>query len=103
MEVVSIPAIISLVGGLMALIKDAVNKDKFNAFIPLISVILGAGLGVVAFFFMPELIVADNLFSAILVGAVSGWASTGAHQTIKQISKLSDKEKTNNENIGNDA
>lgn len=56
---------------------------------------LGAGLGVIAFYAIPEIIAAENIFSAILIGAASGLAATGTHQIFKQLTK--EETKTNNE------
>ena len=92
MEIVSIPVIVTIVCGTMELLKKAVNKEEFNRFIPLCAVVLGALLGVTAFYIYPVIIPADNALLAILIGAASGWAATGANQTIKQLTKT-DKNK----------
>ena len=39
------------------------------------------------YYFLPSLIVANNLFSAILVGAASGLSATGCNQIFKQLKK----------------
>lgn len=58
-------------------------KVKDN-FIPSIVGTLGGILGVVGMYVIPEF-PANNILDAIAVGIVSGLASTGANQVVKQI------------------
>ena len=58
-------------------------KVKDN-FIPSIVGTLGGILGVVGLYVIPEF-PANNILDAIAVGIVSGLASTGANQVVKQI------------------
>lgn len=64
----------------------AVKKIGFmpSKFIPLLCVGLGMILGVAAYFLIPAFPAHDWL-EAIAVGAASGWAATGAHQSVKQL------------------
>lgn len=55
-----------------------------SKFIPLLCVGLGSILGLVAFFLIPSF-PADDWLTAIAVGMASGWAATGAHQSVKQL------------------
>lgn len=87
MEIVSIPAIVTIVCSLMEILKKAINKEAFNSFIPILSVVAGAILGGLAFYIVPGIIPADNVVLAVVIGAASGWAATGANQTIKQLTK----------------
>ena len=87
MEIVSIPVIVTIVCGAMELLKKTINKEGFNKFIPLCAVVLGALLGVIAFYVFPVIIPADNVVLALMIGGASGWAATGANQTIKQLTK----------------
>ncbi len=57
-EIISIPAIVAIVCAAMQMLKKAFANESFNRWIPLLSVLLGAA---------------------------SGWATTGAHQTGKQL------------------
>lgn len=67
------------------LVGKAFKESKVNSrFIPIICGILGGVLGVLGMFYMPAF-PADNLIDACAVGIVSGFASTGAHQSIKQL------------------
>lgn len=62
--------------------------DKFDdRKIPVLMGISGAVLGILAYFFAPNLIVADDLISAIAVGIVSGFGATGINQIYKQSQK----------------
>ena len=57
-----------------------------NKWMPVISGVLGAILGVVGMYIMPDYPATDVL-TAIAVGIVSGLAATGANQIYKQLSK----------------
>lgn len=88
LETLSLPIIAAAVYWLVASIKIAVNNNEvFKRFIPLLACVLGAGLGIAAYFFAPSLMPAHNLFSAMIVGGASGLSATGANQIIKQITK----------------
>ena len=91
LELVSVPAIAAIVYWVIALVKNAVQNEKINRFIPLLAAALGILLGVVAFYAVPGIIPADNIFSAILVGGASGLTATGTDQIIKQLSKKKDE------------
>ena len=87
-EIVSVPLITALVYGAMALYKFLVNgKEKYIILIPAIAVLLGAALGIIAYFWASDIMPADNVFVAILIGAASGGAATGSHQVFKQLLK----------------
>jgi len=79
--VVAIVVIAYLVG----LLAKQLPKVK-DEFIPVIVGVVGGVLGVVGMYVMPEF-PASNVLDAIAVGIVSGLASTGANQTVKQIKK----------------
>lgn len=79
--VVAIVVIAYLVGMLAKQLPKV--KDEF---IPVIVGVVGGVLGVVGMYVMPEF-PADNVLDAIAVGIVSGLASTGANQAVKQIKK----------------
>lgn len=59
--------------------------------LPAISGLLGGLLGIVGLFVMPDFPATDVL-SAIAVGAVSGWAATGVHETTHVMKKEEKKE-----------
>ena len=62
--------------------------DKFDdRKIPGIMGIAGAVIGAVAFYFVPQLSIADNIIAAIAVGVVSGFTATAVNQIIKQAKK----------------
>jgi len=79
--VVAIVVIAYLVG----LLAKQLPKVK-DEFIPVIVGVVGGVLGVVGMYVMPEF-PASNILDAIAVGIVSGLASTGANQVVKQIKK----------------
>ncbi len=86
-ETLSVPVIVTIVYAMMELFKSAFGADKIGKFIPLFAVTLGALLGFCAFYLYPAIIPADNAFNAIFIGAASGWAATGANQTLKKLKK----------------
>lgn len=66
------------------LVAQAVKATKLdNKWLPVFCGVLGAILGVVALYVMPDY-PAGDLLTAIAVGIVSGLAATGAHQIYKQ-------------------
>jgi len=95
-DFITVPIIVSIVYGSIALLKKAVNyNEKVLRFLPLIAAGLGAVLGIITFFSMPEIIPASNAFVAILVGGASGLAATGTHQIFKQLFKKDIDEDSN--------
>lgn len=56
-----------------------------NKYIPAIVGILGGILGALSYFIAPELVIANDVITAVAVGIVSGLASTGANQIGKQL------------------
>lgn len=102
LEFLSVPAIAAVVYWVINLIKHTAGEnEKFKRFIPLTAVLLGAVCGVICFFALPNLILADNVIIAILIGGASGLTATGANQIFKQIGKQdSDKGDGNGEDNG---
>lgn len=91
LQVASVPVIATLVYWIINLVKSATNNnEKFKRLIPLISAGLGAVLGVIAFYAVPNIVVADNVFVAVIIGGASGLSATGANQIMKQLSKTAD-------------
>ena len=97
LEVVSVPVIATIVYWVINLIKYTVNgSEKFKRLIPIISAVLGAGLGCVAFYIAPSIIVAGNVLMALIVGGASGLSATGTNQIIKQLGKSEENDDGNN-------
>ena len=91
LELISVPAIATIVYWVINIIKYAVQEnEKFKRFIPLISAALGAILGLVAYYAVPSIIPAANVCVAILIGGASGLTATGTNQIIKQLGKKGD-------------
>lgn len=70
---------------LVALVRKTAVK---NEWLPLISCGAGAGLAVLGFFALPDVITASAWYAAMIGGAVSGLAATGGNQVLKQAVKL---------------
>jgi len=88
LELISVPAIVTVVYALIEIIKKCVgNNEKFKRLIPLIATAIGAICGVVCFFALPSIIPASNVVVAIVIGGASGLTATGTNQIIKQLGK----------------
>lgn len=88
-EIVTVPVIVAIVYAIMGIYKKLV-ADKaavWTSLIPVWAGILGAILGVAAFYLVPEAMPADNVLVAVLIGLSSGLGATGANQVYKQIKK----------------
>ena len=97
LEIVSVPVIIGIVYFVMEVYKALVKSAPavWTNLIPVWAAILGLGLGVIAYFFVPAIMPADDILTAILIGLASGLGAVGVHQVGKQIadaSKDSDEE-----------
>ena len=109
LDVVIVPSIVILVYWIINMLKIITNNnEKIMKLIPVIANVLGAILGVVIFLTMPQLVIADNLLFAIIVGGASGLAATGTNQIFKQLSKKEeivispDKDSNSEENNNTD-
>lgn len=88
LELISVPAIVTVVYALIEIIKKCVGEnEKFKRFIPLIATAIGAICGVICFFALPSIIPASNVVVAIVIGGASGLTATGTNQIIKQLGK----------------
>jgi hypothetical protein len=89
MEMMSIPVITIvcyLIGEFFKLV--ILRKKKRYKYIPVIVGGIGGALGLIIYFISPELLFnTTNPFMAIAIGIVSGLASTGGNELIKQILK----------------
>ena len=87
MEFVSIPVIVVLcyfIGELSKIILGK-NENRYKI-IPIIVGVSGGILGLTAYFVCPEIMInISNPFLAIIVGIISGLASTGSNQVIKHL------------------
>ncbi len=85
---ISVPAIAAAVYFIVKLIRYAASgNEKFEKFVPLISVGLGVVFGVVCYYAVPSCIPAENVVVAIVIGAASGFTAIGADQMFKQFGK----------------
>lgn len=70
------------------LVAEAIKATAIdNKWLPVICGSLGGVLGVVALLLSPAIIPATDALTAIAIGIVSGFAATGIHQSIKQLSE----------------
>ena len=87
MSILTIPAIVIISYLVTEFFKLFVKKK----YLPAISGITGAILGVITYFIAPNLIFKEDIITAIAVGIVSGLAATGSDQAIKKLLKKGDK------------
>lgn len=86
MEIITIPIITAITYTIIEIIKYATNNAAIlSRFIPLIACALGITCGLIAFFFVPGVMIANNVFIAIVVGGASGLAATGVYENIKNL------------------
>ena len=87
MSILTIPAIV-IISYLVTEVFKLFVKKKY---LPIISGLTGAILGVITYFIAPNLIFKEDIITAIAVGIVSGLAATGSDQVIKKLLKKGEK------------
>ena len=90
MEIVCVPIIVTAVYGIIELYK-LITKNKseiYTKIIPLISLVLGGVCGVLLFFTIPQVVGAETVWVALVIGACSGLSATGCNQVFKQLKKV---------------
>lgn len=94
LEIVSVPVIIGIVYFVMEVYKTLVKNAPavWTNLIPVWAAVLGLGLGIIAYFFVPAIMPADDILTAILIGLASGLGAVGVHQVGKQISNTKNGE-----------
>lgn len=88
LNIVGVAVITVIVYVLADVIKATPLPTKW---LPAICGLLGGLLGVVGMYVMPDF-PANDILSAIAVGAVSGWAATGIHESTHVIKTETKKE-----------
>lgn len=86
-EFVAIPAVVVICWFIGLCMKNLINSDKVDKFIPCVCGLIGGILGLIIFFTTPDLIAADSWFVALATGIVSGLSATGLDQIKKQLTK----------------
>lgn len=86
MDFITIPVITAITYALIEILKIAFNNaEVFKRFIPLIACATGVICGLIAFFFIPEVIITTNVFIAVVLGGASGLAATGLYENVKNM------------------
>ena len=95
LEIISVPVIVGIVYFVMAVYKTLIKNAPaiWTSLIPVWAAVLGIGLGILAYYCVPEVVPADNVLVAVLIGLSSGLGAVGVHQVGKQIEKAKDDEK----------
>ena len=96
MEIICVPAIVAVVYVVIEFYKKwlAKGKEKWLNLIPIIALILGGVLGVAIFYTAPQIIIAGNVWLALIVGLCSGLSAVGGNQIFKQLGKYGIQVKT---------
>lgn len=95
LQITGVPVITAIVFFAMQGYKYIVNgNEKWIRLTPIFACILGVALGIVAFYAAKDILPADNVLTAILIGGASGLAATGTNQIYKQLSKGKEAKKT---------
>lgn len=98
-KALSVPAIVSIVYGCVDFYKQIINgKERLMRLIPIIAALLGALIGVITFYIYPNILVADNIWQALIMGCASGLTATGANQIFKQLQKNNEDDKDDSGN-----
>lgn len=89
MEIICVPVIVAIVYVLVEIYKKwiAKGREKWLNVIPVFAFIVGAILGVVFFYVAPQIILAPNVWIALVVGICSGLSAVGSNQIFKQLKK----------------
>lgn len=101
LNIFGVPIIFCLVFALMTIYKHLV-KDKnsmWTSLIPVFAGLCGIVLEIWFFYTFPQLVMVDDVVSAIIVGFTTGLSAVGVHQIGKQLSK--DGSTNVNENLYN--
>lgn len=87
-EIMAVPSIAIIVYFIIEAYKMLFGKkERAMKHIPIVAGLFGGALGVLAFFVSPNILPAKDVFSAIIVGIMSGLSATGTNQIFKQFSK----------------
>ncbi|HHU56285.1 MAG TPA: enolase [Acholeplasmataceae bacterium] len=94
MDILTVPVIVILCYLVGEIYKIIVKKNKAKyKYIPVVVSIAGGLFGLLFYFAYPEIVLnAENPVIAIVIGIVSGAASTGGNQIIKQLFNNNDSE-----------
>ena len=99
MDFISVPIIVLccyMVGEVYKVIFKK-NTEKYKL-IPIIVAVIGGLMGVLIYYTAPEVIFnVSDVYSALMIGIMSGFASTGTNQILKQNLEIEKKEKGKNE------
>lgn len=95
MEYIYIPSIVIICFVFAEALKFVTNKNEIvKRLIPIILSIIGGTIGALIFIYYPDYIAVKTIFEAIAMGMISGLASTGSNQIVKQLLKGAKKDET---------
>ena len=86
-SIVTISAFAAAGNECVKLIASVFKKD-WNKYLPIISLVIGLGLGI-AGYFLPGVSMGNNIVEAIFIGLAAGASATGVHQVGHQRNSMS--------------
>ncbi len=96
MQGISAPIIVTIITIILSAVKKSAKNTKVMNWIDPIGLTLGAMMGIVAFYCVPDtFLLSDNVFDAILIGLFSGLSALGADNSMTH---MRDKVKKSKEN-----
>ncbi len=98
LEIICMPMIVAIVYAIIELYKKAISTTSHTILIkiiPIIACVLGVVAGTIFYYVCPQLIVANNLATAMLIGGASGLSATGCNQIFKQLKQYGIEVKQN--------
>jgi uncharacterized membrane protein HdeD (DUF308 family) len=84
-EICTAPMITAICYGIIELIKRVLEHERMKNAYPLISALVGASLGIVAYFAEPTLMMSDSVFGSALIGMLSGLSATGGNELVRRV------------------
>ena len=93
MEFTSIPVIVLLcylIGEIYKVLFK--SKEELNKLIPIIVSLIGGCVGILIYLTDKDFMKVSSIYDALLIGLVSGSASTGTNQIIKNVFKTKEKD-----------
>ena len=87
----TLPIIVALTYGMIEILKHLwLKKYNLTKYIPILSSIIGAVLGIAIYFIIPEMMPTVTWYYSIIIGCASGLSAVGINQIKKQAEKEDD-------------
>ena len=91
-SIMTISAFVAALNECVKWVAKGFGWKDVNRFIPIFSLVFGAGLGIWGYF-IPSVNMGDNIIESLFIGLAAGAAATGCHQVYKQLAKEQEQPK----------